>query len=96
MNSPSICAIHKSVLQSRIKEACQGCLRWCFNRDVFLAQRSWPPSETVNNGLKSQEDDPDLKSFTGSLNLLKVYEFSQVTADDKVLVRDYLQACANM
>lgn len=98
-SSPSCstkCAIHRSVLQGRIKEACQGHLRWCFDRDVFLAPKSWPLSSKVKNGPESPGDDPGLKSSTGALHILKLFEFSHVFVNEKVFIKDCLQACANL
>lgn len=95
-SSSTTSALHRSVLQGRIKEACQGHLRSCFDRDVFLAPKSRPFSGKVENGLESPEDDPRLKSSTGSLHMLKLFEFSLVFGNDKLLIVDCLQKCANM
>ena len=94
-NSSTTYAIHDSTLRSRIKEACRGHLRWCFHRDVFLAKTSWPLGENIKNDLDTFEDDPGLESFTGSLHILKLFEFSQTFNEDEVLVEECLQACAN-
>ena len=83
-------------LQGRIKEACQGHLRWCFDKDVFLAKKSLPVSENAESKIDSLEDDPGLKSFNGSFHLLKLFEFSRIFEEDKTLIEECLQACVSM
>ncbi len=46
--------------------------------------------------LKVLEMTPVLKSSTGSLHILKLFEFSLVFDNDELLIVDCLQKCANM
>ena len=87
-------AIGRMSLQSRIKKVCQSHLRWCFDKDVFFVKKSWPISKNSNN-VDGLDDDPGSKSFTGSLHLLKLFEFSLIFHDDNVFIEELLQACAH-
>lgn len=43
-------------LQHRIHEVCKGHLRWCFDKDVLLADQSWPLSR-VNESTDQSENE---------------------------------------
>lgn len=83
----------KSVLQDRIKEACEGHLRWCFGKDVLLASQSWP--------LSKPEDDTDpsdnmstSEPFVGSLQMLKLFEYTRIFKNEALLVDQCLRSGA--
>ena len=86
----------RMTLQGRIKEACQGHLRWCFDKDVFLAKKSWPISKDAKKDIDSLQGDPGLWSFNGSLHLLKLFEFSSIFIEEGMFIEDCLRACANL
>ena len=86
----------KAELQAQIKAACTGHLRWCFEESVFLARQSWPASPRIGSDVNEKDDKPSAKFFVGSLQMLKLFEFSRVFEGEAKLVKECLQAGANL
>lgn len=84
-------AFEKAKLQARIKEACTGHLRWSFEETVFLASQSWPASSRTESDTSELDDKPIAKFFVGSLQMLKLFEFSRVFEGEAILIRKCLQ-----
>ena len=78
-------------LQRQIKEACAGHLRWCFNPNIFLARQSWPAPPTTVSDTSESDYKPSAKFFHGSLQMLKLFEFSRVFTEETKLVKECLQ-----
>lgn len=81
----------KAHVQAQIKAACTGHLRWCFEESVFLARQSWPASPSIGSDVNEKDDKPSAKFFTGSLQMLKLFEFSRVFEGEAKLVKQCLQ-----
>ena len=77
-------------LQARIKEVCTGHLRWCFRDSVFLARQSWPAPSKTESDTDEPDDKPRAKFFVGSLEMLKLFEFSRVFEGEGKLVKGCL------
>lgn len=78
-------------LQVRIKHVCQGHLRWSFGQDVLLASQSWPIPSKSENKAEQRANEVRGKAFTGSLQLLKLFEFSRVFTDETLLIDECLR-----
>ena len=78
-------------LQGQIKEACAGHLRWCFDQNVFLARQSWPAPPITASDTSESDYKPSAKFFIGSLQILKLFEFSRVFTEETKLVKECLQ-----
>ena len=78
-------------LQGRIKEACAGHLRWCFDQNIFLASQSWPAPPITGSDTSESDYKPSAKFFLGSLQMLKLFEFSRVFTEETKLVKECLQ-----
>ena len=78
-------------LQAQIKEACAGHLRWCFDQNVFLTRQSWPASPITGSDTSEADYNPSAKFFIGSLQMLKLFEFSRVFTEETKLVKECLQ-----
>lgn len=85
----------KRMLQGRIKEACEGHLLWCFEKDVLLASQSWPLSKV--------EDDTDpsdsmcrRQPFSGSLQVLKLFEYARIFNNEEKVVDRCLRSGAKL
>lgn len=70
-----------SALQARIKDACKGHLRWCFEK-TFLNSQSWPNPRYKSADATSDEETRE-EAFVGSLQMLKLFEFARVFQDFK-------------
>lgn len=81
----------KVELQARIKKTCAGHLRWCFDETVFLAHQSWPASPVTGSDTSKPDDKLSTKFFVGSLQMLKLFEFSRVFGGEVKLVKKCLQ-----
>lgn len=81
----------KAELLARIKEACTGHLRWCFEEKVFLARQSWPALLGRGSNTNEPDNKPSAKFFVGSLQMLKLFEFSRVFEEEAKLVKECLQ-----
>ena len=86
----------RMALQGRIKEVCQGHLRWCFDGEIFLPKKSWPISKDAKKDIDSLQADHGLRSFNGSLHLLKFFKFSSTFDEEGIFIEDCLWACANL
>lgn len=84
-------SFEKAELQARIKEACIGHLRWCFEESVFLARQSWPASPKTESDNNKLDEKPSAQFFVGSLQMLKLSEFSRVFEGEGKLVKACLQ-----
>lgn len=91
IRDPDFLEFKKSELQARIKEACAGHLQWCFDETVFLAHQSWPASPMTGSDTSKSNDKPSTKFFVGSLQMLKLFEFSRVFGGEVKLVKKCLQ-----
>ena len=78
-------------LQGQIKEACVGHLRWCFDQNIFLARQSWPAPPITGSGSRESDYKASGKFFVGSLQMLKLFEFSRVFTEETKLVKECLQ-----
>ena len=78
-------------LQGQMKEACAGHLRWCFDKNVFLARQSWPASPMIGSNTSEPDYKPSAKFFVGSLQMLKLFEFARVFTEEAKLVKECLQ-----
>ena len=78
-------------LQGQIKEACAGHLRWCFDQNVFLARQSWPAPPIKGSDTSESDYKPSGKFFVGSLQMLKLFEFSRVFTEETKLVKEFLR-----
>ncbi len=83
------------ILQERIKEVCEGHLRWCFEDDVILADQSWPLS-TVKEGSDQSDNKFSQKYFVGSLQMLKLFDFSKIFKERRWIVRQCLRKGAEL
>ena len=79
----------KSVPQTRIKEACKGHLRWCFE-NAFLTSQSWPSTRKPEPDEVKPDSDPKEEAFIGSLQILKLFEFAMVIEGEASLVNECL------
>ena len=79
----------KSALQTRIKEACEGHLRWCFEK-AFLTSQSWPRARKPKSSEIAPDNNPREEAFVGSLQMLKLSEFATVMKGEASLVDDCL------
>lgn len=86
----------KAELQARIKEACTGHLQWSFEEGVFLASQSWPASSKMESSTKQPDDRPSSRVFVGSIQMLKLFEFSRVFQGESDLIKDYVQKGTNL
>ena len=83
-------------LGARIMHICKGHLRYSFQANTFLADQSWPmPSVTADN-LNTPAVKTHGKAFTGSLQILKLYEFAQLCKGEICIKDDLLQSCATL
>ena len=80
--------LDKSALQARIKDACKGHLRWCFEK-AFLTSRSWPAPNYRENDV-IPDDRIREEAFVGSLQMLKLFEFARVFEEESSLVNGCL------
>ena len=80
-----------NVLQGQIKEACAGHLRWCFDQNVFLARQSWPAPPITGSNTSEPDHKPSAKFFVGSLQMLKLFEFSRVFPEETKLMKECLK-----
>lgn len=80
-NSPTL---EKLALQARIKDACEGHLRWCFEK-AFLTSQSWPTPK-FNGDDVTPDDRTGKKAFIGSLQMLKLFEFARISKEESSLV----------
>ena len=78
-------------LQTQIKKACAGHLRWCFDKSVFLACQSWPASPMIGSNTNEPDFKPSARFFVGSLQMLKLFEFSRVFTEETKLIKECLQ-----
>ncbi len=78
------------ILQDRIKEVCEGHLRWSFEEDVLLADQSWPLSR-VKEGTDQSDKKFSKQYFVGSLQMLKLFEFSKIFKNEKLIVSQCLR-----
>ena len=83
----------KRMLQVRIKEACEGHLRWCFEKDVLLANQSWPLSK-LEDGSDSSDSKFSRQHFVGSLQMLKLFEFARLFSEEALIVDQCLRSGA--
>ena len=81
----------KRMLQVRIKEACEGHLRWCFEKDVLLADQSWPLSK-LEDGSDSSDNKFSRQHFVGSLQMLKLFEFARLFSKEALIVDQCLRS----
>ena len=80
--------LEKSVLQARIKDACKGHLRWCFEK-AFLTSQSWPaPNYRENDAIS--DDRTREEAFVGSIQMLKLFEFARIFEEESSLVNGCL------
>lgn len=79
----------KSVLQTRIKGACKGHLRWCFEK-AFLTSQSWPSTRKPEPNEMKPDSDPKEGAFIGSLQMLKLFEFAMVIEGEMSFVDECL------
>lgn len=86
----------RSELQSLIKATCTGHLRWCFEESVFLACQSWPTSPRTESDIKEEDDKRSAGFLIGSLQMLKLFEFSKVFEGEAKLVNECLQVGTNL
>ena len=70
-----------SALKARIKDACKGHLRWCFEK-TFLNSQSWPTPRYKSADVTTDEEIRE-EAFVGSLQMLKLFEFARVFQDFK-------------
>ena len=84
-NSPTLA---KLALQARIKDACEGHLRWCFEK-AFLTSQSWP-TPTFNGDDVIPDDRTGEEAFVGSLQMLKLFEFARTSKEESSLVNECL------
>ena len=80
----------KSALQARIKDACKGHLRWCFEKS-FLTSRSWPSSPMHRGDDMAPDEESREEAFVGSLQILKLFEFSKMFEGESALVNEFLE-----
>lgn len=80
--------LEKSVLQARIKNACKGHLRWCFEK-AFLTSQSWPAPNYRENDV-TPDDRTREEAFVGSLQMLKLFEFARIFEEESSLVNGCL------
>ena len=83
------------MLQNRIKEVCEGHLRWCFEEDILLADQSWPLSR-VKEGTDQSDKKFSKQYFVGSLQMLKLFEFSKVFKERRWIVHQCLRNGAEL
>ena len=85
----------KRMLQDRIKEACEGHLLWCFEKDVLLASQSWPLSKVEDN---TDESDSigSRQPFSGSLQMLKLFEYARIFNNEAKIVDRCLRSGAEL
>lgn len=86
----------KAELQAQIEAACTGHLRWCFEESVFLARQSWPAPPRTGSDVNEEDDKPSAGFFIGSLQMLKLFEFSKVFSLESNFVKECLQVGANL
>ena len=80
--------LEKTALQARIKDACKGHLRWCFEK-AFLTSQSWPaPNHRENDVIP--DDETREEAFVGSLQMLKLFEFARIFEEESSLVNGCL------
>ena len=84
-NSPTL---EKLALQARIKDACEGHLRWCFEK-AFLTSQSWPIPK-FNGDDVTPDDRTGKEAFLGSLQMLKLFEFARISKEESSLVNECL------
>ena len=88
-SDPGRMGFKRAGLLTRIEEVCTGHLRWCFNEEEFLARKSWPY-------VKAEADEPipttspNPKSFTGSLHVIKLFEYATVFETKKNFIQECL------
>ena len=83
----------RSLIRDRIKKACQGHLRWCFQEETMLATYSWPLPKS-ERGVESDRATSREEAFAGSLQILKLSEYAEVfgvVGEDKDLVNTCLE-----
>ena len=80
--------LEKSALQARIKNACKGHLRWCFEK-AFLTSQSWPISKYRGDDV-IPDDRTHEEAFVGSLQMLKLFEFARIFEEESSLVNECL------
>ena len=85
-NSPTL---EKSALQVRIKDACKGHLRWCFEK-AFLTSQSWLTLR-YNGDDVTPDDRTGEEAFVGSLQMLKLFEFARIFKEESSLVNTCLE-----
>ena len=78
----------KSAFQARIKVACKGHLRWCFEK-AFLSSQSWPAPKYRGDDVTPDDGKPE-ETFVGSLQMLKLFEFSRIFEEESSLVNECL------
>ena len=81
----------KRRLQDRIKEVCEGHLRWCFEKEILLANQSWPLPK-FEDGTYSSDNDISRQHFAGSLQMLKLFEFARVFTKETLIVDQCLRS----
>ena len=84
-NGPTL---EKSALRTRIKDACKGHLRWCFEK-AFLNRQSWPAPK-YNGADVTPEDRTCEEAFIGGLQMLKLFEFAKISKEESSLVNECL------
>ena len=80
--------LEKSALQARIKGACKGHLRWCFEK-AFLTSQSWPTPKYGGDDVIPDHGTHE-EAFVGSLQMLKLFEFSRIFEEESSLVNECL------
>ena len=85
----------KRMLQDRIKEACEGHLLWCFEKDVLLASQSWPLSK-VEDDTDSSDSMYRRQPFSGSLQVLKLFEYARIFNKEEKVVDRCLRSGAKL
>ena len=81
-------ALERSALQARIKDACKGHLRWCFEK-AFLTSQSWPAPNYREDDV-IPDDRTREEAFVGSLQMLKLFEFARTFEEESSLVNQCL------
>ena len=89
--STGISKLHRIGLLDHIKEICKGHLRWVFEKNVLLASESWPVPPHVKEVPDTFDNGVDEKAFTGSLQILKLFEFTKLFKGEMSIVHDCLQ-----